>query len=157
MQKLLFLLLIPFFAIGQANGQLSEYNSKGVPSATEMVSMNDVKVNYGAPFGQRYYEKGSSSPYTGWLSARYDNGKLESISQYKDGYGNGLWMNFDPDGNIESQGTLVNNKTIGPAKLFYEDGSVKASGEYVHVKNKVGWWYFYNRQGKVVSKRFFTK
>ena len=157
MKKLFFLFITPFFSIGQTNEQLSEYNLKGVPSATEMVSMNDVNVNYGVKYGQRYYEKNSSTPYSGWLSARYDNGALESISHFKDGYGNGLWMNFDPDGNIESQGTLVNNKTVGPAKLFYEDGSVKASGEYVHVKNKVGWWYFYNRQGKVVSKRYFTK
>lgn len=128
-----------------------------IPPESEMVSMNDATVTYGGKYGQRYYKEGSKVPYTGWLSARYDNGELESISQVKDGYSNGIWINYDPDGRKESQGTLVNNKTIGPAKLFYEDGSIKAEGRYVHLKNKVGWWKFYDRKGNVVSKRYFTK
>ena len=111
----------------------------------------------GGEYGQQYFKKNSKKPYSGWLSARYDNGVLESISQFKNGYGNGLWINFDPDGRKESQGTLVNNKTIGPAKLFYENGSTKAEGKYVHLKNKVDWWLFYDRKGNIVSKRYFTK
>ncbi len=128
-----------------------------MPLESEMVSMNDAKVIYGGKYGQQYFKKNSAIPYTGWLSARYDNGQLESISHYKNGFGNGLWINFDPDGKKESQGTLVNNKTIGPAKLFYEDGSIKAAGNYVHLKNKVGRWVFYDREGRIVSERFFTK
>lgn len=128
-----------------------------IPPESEMVSMNDATVTYGGKYGQRYYSEGSDKPYTGWLCARYDNGELESISQVKDGYSNGIWINYDPDGRKESQGTLVNNKTIGPAKLFYENGSVKAEGNYVHLRNKVGWWKFYDREGNVVSKRYFTR
>jgi antitoxin component YwqK of YwqJK toxin-antitoxin module len=82
---------------------------------------------------------------------------IEAVQQFKDGVGNGIWINYDPDGRIESQGTYVNNKTEGPSKLFYEDGSVKAEGNYVHLKKKVGWWTFYDRKGNIVSKRFFTR
>lgn len=128
-----------------------------IPQESEMVSMNDTNLEYGGEYGLRYFKKGSKIPYTGWLSAKYDNGNLESISQCKDGVANGIWINFDPDGKKESQGTLKNNKTIGPAILYYENGSVKAEGNYVHLKNKVGWWKFYDRSGHIVSKRFFTK
>ncbi|MFK7750836.1 MAG: toxin-antitoxin system YwqK family antitoxin [Kordia sp.] len=128
-----------------------------LPTASEMVSMNDATVKYGTPNGQQYFAKGSTKPYTGWLCARYDNGELESAQQFINGYGNGIWINFDPDGRKESQGTYKNNKTEGPSKLFYEDGSVKAEGNFVHVKKKVGWWTFYDRKGNVVSKRFFTR
>lgn len=128
-----------------------------IPPESEMVSMNDASVTYGGRFGQRYCKEGSKKPFTGFLVARYDNGELESVQQYKDGYGNGIWINYDPDGRKESQGTYLNNKTIGPAKLFYEDGSVKAEGKYVHWKDAVGWWKFYDRKGNVVSKRYFTR
>jgi len=128
-----------------------------IPPESEMVSMNDATVTYSGKYGQRYYAEGSDKPYTGWLCARYDNGELESISQVKDGYSNGIWINYDPDGKKESQGTLVNNKTIGPAKTFYENGSVKAEGNFKHLRLKVGWWKFYDREGNVVSKRYFTR
>ena len=128
-----------------------------IPPESKMVSMNDANVKYGTRYGQQYFANGSKDPYTGWLCARYDNGQLEAVQQFKDGVGNGIWINFNPDGSKDSQGTYVNNETIGPAKLFYEDGSVKAEGNFVHRKRKVGWWTFYDRKGNVVSKRRFTR
>lgn len=127
-----------------------------IPPESEFVSMNDANVTYGGEYGQQYFAKGSKKPYTGWLCARYDNGQLESLQQFKDGIGNGIWINYDPDGRKESQGTYLNNKTEGPSMLFYEDGSIKAKGNYIHRKKSVGWWTFYDRKGNVVSKRFFT-
>ncbi|GAK75902.1 hypothetical protein JCM19296_1499 [Nonlabens ulvanivorans] len=127
------------------------------PPKAGMVSMDDASVTYGGVYGQQYFKKGNKKPYTGWLCARYDNGKLESAQQFVNGIGNGVWINYNPDGSKESQGTYVNNKTEGPAKLFYENGSLKAAGNYIHLKRKVGWWYFYDREGTVVSKRYFTR
>lgn len=151
MKKLLLLLLLaPLMSCAQNDTIV-------VPPQSDMVSMNDANVNYGTKYGQQYFKKGSKEPYTGWLYARYDNGELESAQQFKDGVGNGVWINYDPDGRKESQGTYVNNKTEGPAMLFYEDGSIKAKGNYVHWKNALGWWTFYDRKGNVVSKRYFTR
>tara|TARA_R110002012_G_scaffold44345_3_gene118992 strand:- start:113 stop:616 length:504 start_codon:yes stop_codon:yes gene_type:complete len=126
------------------------------PPETGMVSMNDADVTYCGEYGQQYFKKGSKTPFTGWLCARYDNGELESAQQFVNGIGNGIWINYNPDRSKESQGTYVNNKTEGPAKLFYENGAVKAAGNYVHLKRKVGTWLFYDREGNVVSKRYFT-
>lgn len=135
----------------------AQNETSNVPPESELVSMNDASVEYGGKHGQRYFKEGSKTPYTGWLCARYDNGELESISQFVDGYGNGIWINYDPDGKKESQGTIVNNRTIGLAKEFYEDGSVKCEGNFVHLRSKLGWWTFYDRKGNVVSKRYFTR
>ncbi|MFD1062086.1 hypothetical protein ACFQ1Q_02410 [Winogradskyella litorisediminis] len=99
MKKLIILLYLCYFS-----GYAQNKNSI-IPPESEMVSMNDATVIYGGKYGQRYFKDGSNEPYTGWLSARYDNGNLESISQFKNGYGNGIWINFDPDGRKESQGT----------------------------------------------------
>lgn len=151
MKRLILLLwLAPYISCAQNDTQT-------IPPESDMVSMNDANVKYGTRYGQQYFAKGSEEPYTGWLCARYDNGELEAIQQFKDGVGNGIWINYNPDGSKESQGTFVNNKTIGPAMLFYEDGSVKAEGKYIHLKIKVGWWTFYDRQGNVVSRRRFTR
>ncbi len=147
---ILLLCLIPLMGCAQNNTVV-------VPAQSDMVSMNDATVEYGTPYGQQYFAKGSKEPYTGWLYARYDNGELEAAQQFVDGIGNGIWINYNPDGSKESQGTYVNNRTEGPAKLFYEDGSVKAAGEYIHLKRKIGWWNFYDREGNVVSKRYFTR
>jgi len=128
-----------------------------LPLESEMVSMNNARVEYGVKYGQKYFEGDSKTPYSGWLCARYDNGQLESISKFVDGIGNGIWINYDPDGKKESQGTLVNNKTTGLAKTFYENGSVKAEGKFIHLRRKIGWWKYYDREGNVVSKRFYTR
>lgn len=144
------LIILPLLSFGQKDTLI-------LPPESEMISMNDANVTYGGQYGQQYFANGSDEPYTGFLVARYDNGEFESVQQYVNGYGNGIWINYDPDGRKESEGTYVNNKTIGPAKLFYEDGSVMASGEFIHLKKRIGWWYFYDREGNVVSKRYFTR
>lgn len=149
-ELILFLSLSPLISFAQSDEVI-------LPSESTMVSMNDASVVYGTPLGQQYFVKESKEPYTGWLYARYDNGELEAAQQFVDGIGNGIWINYNPDGSKDSQGTYVNNKTEGPAKLFYDDGSVKAEGDFIHLKRKVGWWFFYDREGNVVSKRLFTR
>ena len=148
--------MLPLLYFTVLIGYAQKENIK-IPPSSEMVSMNDANVKYGGRYGQQYFANGSDEPYTGFLVARYDNGELESVQQYKEGIGNGIWINYDPDGRKVSQGTYLNNKTIGPAKLFYEDGSIKAKGEYVHWKNPVGWWTFYDRKGTIVSRRLYTR
>ncbi|MEL6811035.1 MAG: hypothetical protein AAFP76_06850 [Bacteroidota bacterium] len=135
----------------------SAQESTIVPDESELVSMDDTRVKYGTTYGQQFFKKGENTPYTGFLCSRYDNGHLETVQQFVDGIANGIWINFDPYGRKESKGTYLNNKTEGPVTIFYEDGSIKATGQYIHYKNPIGWWTYYNKQGSVVSKRRFTR
>ncbi|MBT8319178.1 MAG: hypothetical protein KJP01_03530 [Gramella sp.] len=135
----------------------SQHNLPKTPTEENLVSMEDVNVDYEAENGQQYYKKGSNKPFTGFLSARYDNGELESVQQYENGYGNGIWIDYDPDGKISCKGTYVNNRIEGPVTFYYEDGSIKSTGQYRHFKRPIGLWKFYDREGNIVSKRTYTR
>jgi len=106
--------------------------------------------------GGIYYEKGTTKPFTGILYGRYDNGQLLTLQEFKDGVGNGTWINYAPDGKKEIQGTYKDNRIEGPATIFYEDGSIKAKGQYRHWKRPIGLWTYYDRAGKVVDQITYT-
>jgi antitoxin component YwqK of YwqJK toxin-antitoxin module len=96
-------------------------------------------------------------PFTGILYGRYDNGQLMTIQEYVDGIGNGTWVQFNPDGTKLEQGTYVDNRVEGPVTQFYEDGSIKAKGQYLHWKKPIGEWVYYDREGKVVHEMTYTR
>lgn len=109
-----------------------------------------------APEGSRYFERGSSQPYTGLLYGRYANGRYQTIQQYKDGLGNGYWIDFDPEGNKECQGTYRANRVEGPVTFFYENGRIKSQGRYRHWKQPIGEWVYYDKQGHVAHRMTYT-
>ena len=125
------------------------------PDDTEMYAMAETEVKY--TNGQKYYLKGSNKPYTGFLYAKYDNGELMSVQQFKNGVGNGVWINYDPDGIKECQGTYVDNRLEGPVTFFYEVGSIKSIGQYREWKRPIGLWKYYDRKGNVVSSITYTR
>lgn len=127
-----------------------------LPSEEKLVSMEDVSVNYAAENSQ-YFQKGSEVPLTGFLSASYDNGELESVQQYKNGYGDGIWIDYDPDGKISCKGTYRNNRIEGLVTFYYEDGSIKSTGQYRHFKRPIGLWKFYDGEGNIVSEGTYTR
>ena len=75
-----------------------------------------------------------------------------SVQQFENGVGNGIWINYDPEGNKECQGTYINNRVEGPVIFYYENGSVKSTGQYRDWKRPIGLWTYYDRKGKVVSR-----
>ncbi len=125
------------------------------PDSTAMFAMSETVVKYNN--GQKYYIKGTDKPYTGFLYARYENGELMSVQQFENGVGNGIWINYDPYGRKECQGTYVNNRVEGPVTFFYEDGSVKSKGQYREWKRPIGLWIYYDRQGNIVSRMNYTR
>lgn len=107
--------------------------------------------------GNRYYERGSDKPFTGILYGRYANGQLLTMQEYVDGIGNGTWVDFDPQGRKERQGTYVNNRVEGPVTLYYESGAIKAKGQYRHWKQPIGEWIYYDEKGNVAHKMTYTR
>jgi antitoxin component YwqK of YwqJK toxin-antitoxin module len=122
--------------------------------STQMYSMTETYSKYNS---QQYFLRGSDKPFTGFLYAKYDNGQLESVQQFVNGVGNGVWINYAPDGIKECQGTYVDNRVEGPVTFYYEDGSIKSRGQYRDWKRPIGMWTFYDRQGNVVSTRRYTR
>ncbi len=150
MKKLIILLsLFPFLACAQPTKPIDTTDMAMVP-------MSETYQRGNTPNGSPYYQRGSNEPYTGILYGRYDNGELMTMQEYVDGIGNGTWIQFNPDGSKLEQGTYINNRVEGPVTQYYEDGSIKAKGQYRHWKQPIGPWTYYDREGKVVHRMTYT-
>lgn len=96
-----------------------------------MVSMNET---IGKPYkvGSIYYKIGELALFTGVLFGKYSNGKHLSIQEYKNGIGNGTWINYYEDGTTKEIGAYVDNLVGGPIEMSYHNGVLKARGTYAH-------------------------
>ncbi|SDS33647.1 MORN repeat variant [Formosa sp. Hel1_31_208] len=125
-------------------------------SDRKMIAMSDT-YQKAYKMGSIYYEIGSNKPFTGILYGKYANGNLLTTQEYVDGIGNGKWTQYDPNGNKECEGTYVDNRVEGPVKFYYEDGSLKSEGQYLHWKQPIGKWVYYDKQGIVVHTMTYTR
>ncbi len=149
------LILITYFVFLFSTVACSQEKQTTSPYNTKMCAMSETYIKYDNE--QKYYLKGSDIPFSGFLYASYDNGQLESVQQFVDGIGNGIWIDYAPDGKKVCQGTLIDNRVEGPVTFFYEDGSIKSKGKYLDWKRPIGLWTFYDRKGNIVSTRRYTR
>ena len=143
MKQLCLVLAIAITSISLAQAPIDTTNQ-------EMVSMS---ATYQKPYtvGGVYYKKQDTVPFTGVLYGKYANGNYLSIQEYKDGIGNGTWVNYYEDGSVKEVGTYRDNRVEGPIRQFHENGKLKAEGTYAHWRRKVGVWKFYDPQGKLLK------
>jgi antitoxin component YwqK of YwqJK toxin-antitoxin module len=116
-----------------------------------MVSMNATSEK---PYkiGSVYYKKGESKPFTGVLYGKYTNGNYLSIQEYKNGIGNGKWVNYYDDGTLKEVGTYIDNRVEGPIEMYHPNGQLKAKGTYKHWRKKVGLWIYYDTNGTLIKQ-----
>jgi antitoxin component YwqK of YwqJK toxin-antitoxin module len=55
---------------------------------------------------------------------RYKDNRLESITEYKEGRPNGRVIRFHDNGNIQSIGTLINEKRHGQFRYYNKEGQM---------------------------------
>lgn len=138
-------LAFPFFL----NAQIDTTNQ-------EMVSMTDTyQKTYKGEY--RYFKKGNAKPYEGVLFGKHSNGNYASIQEYKNGLGDGTWINFYENGNIKESGTYQKNKVAGPIQKFYPSGKIKSQGTYRDWRIRVGEWTYYNENGAVIKTEDYGK
>lgn len=125
-------------------------------SKEKLVAMSDT-YQKAYKQGSVYYELGTNKPFTGVLYAKYDNGNYMTMQDYVDGIGNGKWIDFDPYGIKVCEGTYKDNRVEGPITFYYEDGNVKSKGQYLHWKQPIGKWIYYDKKGNVVSTMTYTR
>ena len=122
----------------------------------------------------------NGTPYTGTLTENYDNGIIHSQRTFKDGYLNGPFKIFYPDGRIFCEGSYNKFKRYegifkqyddnGHLKIeesyidgikngrfkFYKDGQLKLEGH--HKDGKVdGVCKSYDENGKFLYELFYMK
>jgi len=137
------------FTVLCLNGQIDIENQKVIPMS------NTYQKAY--KMGSVYYETGTTKPFTGILYGKYDNGNYMTMQEYVEGIGNGKWIDFDPLGRKVCEGTYKDNRVEGPVTFFYEDGSVKSKGQYLHWKQPIGLWKYYDKEGKLVHSMTYTR
>lgn len=121
----------------------------------DVVPMSDT-YQKAYKLGSVYYQTGTKIPFTGVLYGKYDNGNYQTMQEYVDGIGNGKWIDFNPEGIKECEGTYRDNRVEGPVKFFYEDGSIKSEGQYLHWKKPIGLWKYYDKKGNLVHTMTYT-
>ena len=134
------LILIPGFLLSQNVIPMDKTESR--------LELSMSEVNADSRDGvYRYYEKGSSQPYTGVLYALYPNGNTLSWQEYENGVGQGKWINYYENGNLKEVGRYEQNRVEGPIRKYYENGQLKAVGQYRDWRIMVGQWKYYDVNG----------
>ena len=62
----------------------------------------------------------------------YSDGKLKSITEYKDGLVNGKIIQYHKNGTVSYKGKCINGKVENTSTAYYESGKVKAKNYYVN-------------------------
>lgn len=125
-------------------------------SNQEMVSMADTyqERKDGA---YRYFKKGEEKPYDGVLFGKYANGNYLSVQEFKNGLGEGTWINYYENGNLKEVGTYQKNKVAGPIQKFYPSGKLQAKGTYREWRIRVGEWIYYDEKGNEIKRENYGK
>ena len=137
-----------YYKHGLRDGFYKEYDEKGnLKKITKFV--NDVEQTL----------EGEQKPLV-IQREYYPNGKVRREASFRDGKREGIWREFDEEGNvIKSQtykkGTLVgegivgtDGKRRGEYKEFYPDSTLRAEGSFVDGL-KSGEWKFYYHNGQL--------
>ncbi len=112
--------------------------------------------NLGQPLilrdGLLYKDSTSAVPFTG----RHKSRVMDKIIEYevKDGIKNGDFILYYPNGKIEMQGKLVNDKNEGEWKYYLPDGTLQTTGSYVNDLPESTWTWFY-QDGKIFEQGNF--
>ncbi|MGB5436884.1 MAG: hypothetical protein WBM98_13405 [Maribacter sp.] len=128
-------------------------------SASKEQEMIPMSATYQKAYkmGSVYYKTGTKIPFTGILYGKYDNGNYQTMQEYVDGIGNGKWVDFNPEGIKECEGTYKDNRVEGPVTFYYENGSIKSKGQYLHWKKPIGLWKYYDKKGNLVHTMTYTR
>ena len=113
MKKIKVLFVIIFILLFASWGKLREVN------------ITDTEIREGIA-----YVKGETEAFTGIIKLYYENGNLESESNFKDGKQEGLSKLYYENGDLESEGNFKDGKGEGLAKEYYENGYLMAQYYY---------------------------
>ena len=88
---------------------------------------------------------------TGKWMAYHDNGKKRYEGTFREGYEIGTFRFYNGLGNLVSELMYSQKGTYADAKIFYNNGIVKAEGRF-HNRKKDGVWKYYSRSPHILTK-----
>jgi antitoxin component YwqK of YwqJK toxin-antitoxin module/Tfp pilus assembly protein PilF len=133
-----------YYLEGTRHGYQIDYNVKGGIYAIE-------HFDNGKMIFDRYLDTleeviGEFGQFNGEVSLKsLNNSYVRFVGHYVNGYSDGKFTHYGPEGGVLEEGTFVNNLTTGVYKWFYEDGKLLRECTYVNgEKNGVETSYYPN-------------
>lgn len=90
--------------------------------------------------------------YTGTITLRYSNKKIEEIRKYKDGKYDGIWTYYDYSGIKIMEGTFKDGKKDGSWKIWDIDGTLRYE-IYYSLGIRTGTWRSWNANGVIMREK----
>ena len=85
---------------------------------------------------------------TGWRRVDHDNGKICSLSQFRDGRPDGLQFGWHENGQKSQEGNFKDGKDDGPWASWYENGQKRSEGKYKDGVSDGIWLSWYSNGNK---------
>ena len=119
----------------------------------------DYKRQNESGYFKSYYESGAKEieanyfefDLVGEWKKYHENGKLEWLVTYKEGYRNGLYKKYDEYGNLKLEGTNLKDKVDGEEKRYLPGHILEWTGKYSKgLLNST--WVKFDATGKKIEK-----
>lgn len=114
-----------------SSSSLTAYKITLIKKASIYDADNGKKTDY-------YYDEVVKAEYTllnGKLNGQgktyHLNGKIHLTGNYTNGEKNGLFKEYDDNGNLETEYSMLNGELNGEMKTYYSNGKLKKSGNYL--------------------------
>ena len=162
-----FLLILLLFSCSQpidcsvedCQGEFYNGSDKFAPMCDEIDAITDSFHDYEDGTGWLYESMESKDvgvmfhnekPYTGKVKACYDNGRVKSITSFKNGIHDGEAKWYHENGLLSCKFTYKDGIIEGERLDFYENGMINEKGVYWNdeVDSK---WYLYDEDGKLLK------
>lgn len=101
--------------------------------------------------GELSYEKGNTKPFSGQALTYFDNGKMQTSTEYKDGRIAGKIEGWYQSGAKQVEGQLVNGQKAGMWTAWYENGNKIRQGAFENGKEE-GEYIWWTEKG-IISKK----
>jgi len=93
-----------------------------------------------------------SYKYTGTITIRYADKKIEEIRKYKDGLYDGVWIHYDNTGVKIMEGTFKDGKKDGCWRIWDIDGTLRYE-IYYSMGIRIGTWKSWNANGVLMREK----
>lgn len=132
MKKILGLIIIATFELTNCNAQ--------------QIDANKLEKK-----GNLSYEIGKEKPFSGHALTYFDNGKKQSLTEYKDGKIEGKIEGYYQSGAKQVEGQLINGHKVGMWTAWYENGNKIRQGAFENGKEE-GEYIWWTEKG-IISKK----
>jgi len=110
------------------------------------------------PCSKLEYENGlttlNGKKFSGKCNTFYNDFKIRSVQQYKEGRDDKKWTFYFNNGNIQTEGSFSDGKRIGEWKYYYESGKIWKVNHYKNGE-KTGDWVTYSQDGEIQESIIF--